>query len=173
MTPLEGTESANSGKDGTLKGRLRYTHDAMIDLVIQNPAITQREVALAFGLSEPWVSRVFCSDAFQARLAQRRTELIDPTLVASLEERLKGVAMQSLTILEEKLEKIRNPELAIKTLDLTTKALGYGARPQNVAIQQNFVAVVPAKAASEDAWAAAHRGGQQVIEAPTVEIKEI
>lgn len=164
-TPLLGTESAAGAID-----RVKYTHDAMIDLVLAKPGIKQGEIARHFGYTEGWVSRIFCSDAFQARLAERKGELIDPTIVASMEERMNALAMQSMNILEEKLAMTRNPDLAVKVFEVSTKAAGYGARQQNVQVQNNFVVAMPSKAESEDAWALAHKpgGGGQVIEAETV-----
>lgn len=157
--PLLGTESAA----GALQ-RVRYTHDAMIDLLIANPAISQNEIAKHFNYSVPWVSRVFCSDAFQARLAARREELVNPVLAQGVEDRIKGLAMQSLEVLENKLAATQSPDLALKIFELSTKAAGYGARSSNVAVQQNFVVTLPNKIESAQAWADAHRPPQTIIE---------
>lgn len=151
-TPLQGTESAANAI-----GRVHYHHDAMIDLILAVPGISQGEIAKQFGHTQAWVSRIFCSDAFQARLAERKTELLDPTIIASLEERMRGVTMQSLDILAAKLEATQSAEMALQTLGVTTKALGFGARvtgPQSV--QNNFVVMVPEKSKSVSDWQAAH-----------------
>lgn len=137
--------------------RVRYTHDAMIDLVIANPAISQNTIAAHFGYSVGWVSRIFNSDAFQARLAQRKSDLVDPSLVLTIEEKLRALAGRSLDIVQEKLDQTPTFDNAFQVLELSTKALGYGARQQNVAVQQNFVVAMPAKAASATDWAAQHR----------------
>lgn len=160
--PLEGTKW---GKDAIQ--RVKYSHDAMIDLIIVNPAISQGEIAKAFGYTEPWVSRIFGSDAFQARLAQRKSDLVDPTLVASVEERLQAVAFRSLDLVMEKLE---NPKLctldqAMKAVEVSTKALGYGARQTNVAVQTSFVVAMPSVNPDANSWAEQHRGGV-VVESP-------
>jgi hypothetical protein len=152
-TPLAGTESAA----GALS-RVHYTHDAMIDLLIQNPKISQNDLAKTFGYSVAWVSRIMNSDAFNARLAERKSELVDPSILHTLEERFKALASTSMDILAEKLAAGRNPDLALKALDLTTKALGYGARNTGVNLQQNFVVAIPSKAASPQAWAEKYSG---------------
>lgn len=159
-TPLASTQSAAGAID-----KVRYTHDAMIDLIIVNPSITQRELAKHFGYTEAWISRIHCSDAFQARLAERRTEVVDPILAATNKDRLEGVVAQSLDILAEKLEQTRNPDLATKVLDIASKAAGYGARQTNLAVQQQFVVHLPNKIQDPHAWANAHRpgGGEGVI----------
>lgn len=153
--PLKSTESAA----GAIQ-RIKYTHDAMIDLIIANPGMKQGQIAAHFGYTEPWVSRIFCSDAFQARLAERKTEIVDPTITASVKDRIEGLAMQSLEIISEKLAATKNPDLAIKAFELSTKAAGYGARQSNVAVQQNFVVAIPNKIADPQAWAASCNGGE-------------
>ncbi len=150
MQPLKSTESAA----GALQ-RVKYSHDAMIDLVIQNPMISQNELALYFNYTPSWVSRIMCSDAFNARLAERRDELVGTMLAVTIEERFAALAMRSLDVLQTKLESSQNPELALRTLEISSKAMGYGARKDPVA-QTNVVVMMPGKAASEDAWASAY-----------------
>lgn len=139
MLPLNSTESA---KDAIQ--RVSYTHDGMIDVIIARPMVTQGQLAEHFGYSEGWISRIMCSDAFQARLADRRTEIVNPEILTTFEERLKGMAMQSLDIIQEKLD-VRNPKTgladtatAFKALEISTRSLGYGARAANVAVQTNI-----------------------------------
>lgn len=135
--------------------KIRYTHDAMIDTIIANPAISQGELAALFGYSQSWVSVVLNSDAFRERLAARRAELVDPAIVASVEERLRGLANLSAQITTEHLAATRDPQLALKALSVATKALGYGApAPAQQAVQVNVspVVVVPAKEGSSEEW---------------------
>jgi hypothetical protein len=155
---LQGTASAA----GAI-AKVRYTHDAMIDMLIANPGIAQGALAKHFGFTQAWVSRIINSDAFQARLAERKKEIVDPSLVMSVDERLATLADRSLSILHEKLEMTQSPELAFKAAKLTIEALGYGARSQNVNLQQNFIVPMPSKAASDADWARAH---QQQLPAP-------
>ena len=139
MEPLKSTPTAAG-----FLGRVTYTHDAMIDCIIAMPEISGAQLAAHFGYTEAWISRCTCSDAFQARLAERRTEICNPALIATFEERLKGLAMQSLEAVCEKLNQrdadtgLVDPAYALKALELSTKSLGYGARQTNVAIQNNM-----------------------------------
>ena len=66
--------------------RVHYSHEAMIDIIIAEPNITQGELAARFNRSQGWISIVMGSDAFQAALAKRRDDLLDPFLIATLEE---------------------------------------------------------------------------------------
>jgi len=152
--PLQGTASA-----ATSIARVSYTHDSMIDMLIANPSISGAQLANAFGYSQAWVSRVMNSDAFLARLAVRKNDVVDPTLTLSIDEKLRALASMSIDIVQEKLLLTKSVETGLKALEMTTKALGYGARQQNVSLQQNFVVALPPKAPSAESWAAAH-GGQ-------------
>jgi len=118
--------------------KVRYTHDAMIDLVVQNPAISQNEIGARFGYTASWVSLIFSSDAFQERLTARKTELVDPTIRASIEERLRAVTTRSLDVLLDKLNKPASSvpdNLALRAAELGAKGLGVGGHaPQAPAV---------------------------------------
>ena len=159
-TPLMGTDSAA----GAIQ-RVSYTHDALIDMIIANPAISQGGLAKAFGYTQGWLSRVMNSDAFQARLAARKTEVVDPQLVLSIDEKLRALASKSLDVVLDKLAVTQNPDTALKALEVTSKALGYGARQQNLNVQQNFVVALPPKAETAQDWAMEHGPGV-VIDMP-------
>jgi hypothetical protein len=152
--PLQGTQSA-----ATAIARVKYSHDAMIDLIISNPAISQGQLAAEFGYTQAWVSRVMNSDAFQARLALRKEDIVDPSLVATIDEKLRALASKSLDVVLEKLTVTNSAEMGLKALEITSKALGYGARQQNLNVQQNFVVALPPKSADAASWVAAHGSG--------------
>jgi hypothetical protein len=155
--PLEGTESAANAV-----ARVNYTHDAMIDLIIANPSISQNELAKHFGYSVPWLSRIRNSDAFLARLAERKQAIVDPSLVLSVEEKLRTIVDKSAEIIMNKLEQTQSVDLALKALDLGGKLAGYGARQQGPVVQNNFVVALPPKSTTEAGWAATH--GPEVID---------
>jgi hypothetical protein len=144
--PLLGTASAANAID-----RVKYSHDAMIDLMIAQPFVTQGELAKHFGYTQAWVSRIINSDAFQARLALRKEDLIDPTIVASIDEKMRAVASKSLDVVLEKLSTVQSFDQGLKAFETVSKALGYGAR-QAPQVQNNFVVALPQKAASAEEW---------------------
>jgi hypothetical protein len=108
--------------------RLTYTHDAMVDLIIQAPTVTTKELGELFGYSAGWVARVIASDAFQARIAERKAQLIDPQITQSLNERLKGVAIHAVDLIGQKLDSEQSASYAIDALGLATSAMGLGKR---------------------------------------------
>jgi hypothetical protein len=133
--------------------RVRYTHDAVIDEILINPAVSQGDLAKQFGFTQAWMSIVINSDAFQNRLAERKGELIDPKIRASIQERLDAVARRSMDRIMERLD---GPG-AIKDGDLVAMAkLGIGDRNNRVAapVTQNnlYVVALPAPAPNAQAW---------------------
>lgn len=136
--------------------KVRYTHDALIDDILMNPAISQGELAKAYGYSQTWMSIVINSAAFKERLAERKGELIDPRVQATINERLDAVANRSL---EKLIDRLDNPGAQIKTLELVAIAkLGVGdknTRPAGPQTQNNlYVVSLPAPAQNSAAWIA-------------------
>lgn len=142
--------------------KVSYTHDAMIDAMLANPKITGRELAEMFDYTEGSISVIRNSDAFLARYAERKKDLVDPVIVASVEDRLRAVADASL---EKVLERLQSPikapdDFLLQSAKLATAALGYGARPTGgQQVQQNVAVViqVPPKITSSSDWASAHQ----------------
>jgi len=129
--------------------KMRYSHEAMARLILENPAIHQNQIAVEFGRSPSWVSTIITSDAFQAVYAGLQAELLDPELRLTLQERLKALTVQSLKVLQEKLSRPASEvpdNLALRAAELGAKSLGLGQPQPSVIV------------ASEDRLAAlAHR----------------
>lgn len=150
--------------------KVRYSHDAMIDLMIADPTIRQNDLAAIFDRTPSWISLVVNSDAFQARLEERRKELVDPALTASIKERLSAIAD---TCLQKVLERVSQPvqlvsdDYLLQTAKFATAALGYGARPTASVgdVNVGVVVQVPNKIASAQDWVAAHSPRQ--VEGPS------
>jgi hypothetical protein len=107
----------------TLK-KLTYTHEAMIDLILQEPTVTYKELAEVFSFSEGWISRVVASDSFQARLSERKASLIDPLIARSLNDRLRGVAVKAIDLVNEKLSaEEAGAAYALDALGIATSAM--------------------------------------------------
>lgn len=123
------------------KNRPNYTHQAMIDFMLSNPGVSQNAIAHHFGYTPAWISTMMASDAFQAMYAERREQMVDPAVQATIEANLKGAMHRSMDILNAKLNKPINEipdNLVLRTLDVTSRALGYGAKETKVAVQVNL-----------------------------------
>lgn len=148
-------------KNGIVK--IRYSHDAMIDVILAEPTIRQNDLAAMFDRTPGWVSQVINSDAFQARLEERRGEIVDPAITATLKERLSAVADASL---QKLLERVAAPvqlvtdDFMLQAAKFATTALGYGARAPTGAsetqVNVGVVVHVPPKIDSAQSWVEMH-----------------
>jgi hypothetical protein len=114
---------------GAKPPKMRYSHDAMVDMIIANPHMTQNQLAAAFGYTPAWVSTIMSSDAFKAKLQNRKEEVVDPALLMTIEEKFKGLTERSLAVLTEKLSQPAQmipDNLALRAAELGAKALGVG-----------------------------------------------
>lgn len=108
--------------------KVRYSHTDMIDFIIANPHVSQNAIAMRYGYTPAWVSRVITSDVFQSQMALRREEIIDPDLRATCQERFQALVHLSLQRLMGMLEQPTvKPEVALRALELGAKSLGMGA----------------------------------------------
>jgi predicted transcriptional regulator len=149
--------------------KLRYTHEAMVDQIIANPGISQNDLGALFGYSASWVSRILSSDAFQAKLAERSEQLIDPAIRSSVEDRFKGMVLRSMEILAEKLDRPSKEvpdQLVLRSLELSSRALGYGAKKEE-APQQTVNLSVHLENLGEGLVELLKRKKTQAIEAST------
>ena len=140
--------------------KTRYTHEAIIDVIISNPGVSQNDLAREFGFTPGWMSIIINSDAFQERLTERKAELSDPVIRASIEDRLDALAKRSL---DKLLDRIDNNH-PISTGDLVRMAtLGAGdrnKRPEKAAIEQNlYVVNLPPPARDSNSWLATSSRG--------------
>jgi DNA-binding MarR family transcriptional regulator len=131
---------------------VRYTHDAIIDTILENPGVSQGDLSRMFGYTQSWMSIIINSDAFQERLAERKGELVDPRITASLEERAESVARLALDRLMDEIER-PGPK---KIQDLVAAAkIGLGDRMvKNPSVQNNnlYVVALPPPAETTSAW---------------------
>lgn len=153
--------------------KVSITHDAILDYVIANPSRTQREIAAEFKYTQVMIGVILRSDSFKKRLKERKSELVDPLIMQQVEDRLTGLAHMSMEVLERKLENSEDSKLALATLDLTTRAAGYGAKSNQV-IQNQYVVHLPGPAANSQEWASkfAPRADLPVLR-PSVEDAEV
>ena len=126
-------QSNQSAAQRALKRGVNYSHQAMIDLIIQCPGISQNDIAAHFGYSVSWISTLMASDAFQSQLAKRREEIVDPMLIATAEERFKGIALRAADLIAERLAQLPDkiPDtFLLRSFELSSRAAGYGARQE-------------------------------------------
>lgn len=107
--------------------KVRYSHDALIDLMLANPTATQTELGAKLGYTGAWISNISASDAFKARFAARRAEITDPVLLATINERFESLAARSLERLMQKLDAPEvSDQVVLKAVELGARAVGIG-----------------------------------------------
>jgi hypothetical protein len=119
---------ASTGK--AVVSALRYSPELMVDLILNNPDYSPKELSQVFGRSQSWVAQVLASQSFQDALEPVRHQVINPEYSMTLEERFRGLVIRSATVLQEKLEtgKALPDATVLKTLEIGIKALGMGQK---------------------------------------------
>lgn len=111
---------------------LRNWHDAMLDDLVIEPAVTLKELAVRYGVSEQAVGMVVRSDMFQQRLRERR-EILHAVTDRTVGEKVQRVAGQALDNLHKRLANATafgvTMDQELQTAEMALKALGYGATP--------------------------------------------
>lgn len=137
--------------------KVRYVHEAMIDTILAQPSILQKELAAKFNYSAIAIGYIVRSDAFKERLAQRKEELVDPLITCAVEEqftldaKLEGLAHASLDRLIERIEN----KLPMTNSDLISAAkLGVGEKKaiNPYLTQNNYIVQLPPVAADPKKW---------------------
>lgn len=153
-------------------GAIPFSIPTMVDLIVQNPSWSHKQLGEVFGRSASWIAQVLAMQVFQDALEPRRHEVLNPEYAMTLDERFKALTIRSLTVLQEKLENGKAlPDMTIiKTAELGIKALGMGQKqkeedkPQES--QQNS-----SEAVAEKIMAAMNK--RRAESAVDVEVKEV
>lgn len=104
--------------------KVSHIHECIINEMVADPLVTQKELCERFAYSAGWMSRLINSDSFQARLAERREQLLDPMLKARLKDKMESVVMQSLSTIQHKLNAPEaSADLAMASLGVLQQGL--------------------------------------------------
>lgn len=75
---------------GSASSPLRYSPELFVDLIINNPDYSPKQLGEIFGKPQSWVAQVLASANFQTALDPRRAEVLNPEYAMTLEERFRG-----------------------------------------------------------------------------------
>lgn len=121
--------------------KVNYSHVDMIDCIIANPSISQGQLAARYGYTQAWICQVMQSDAWQSLAAKRRAEIVDPTLLATINERFQAMTVRSLERLMEKLDAPQvSDNVVLKAVELGARAMGVGGNAPPSAPPQDHLA---------------------------------
>lgn len=127
--------------------KVSIKHDAILDFLLVNPEMKLGLVAAHFDVSQAWLSVIIHSDAFQARLKEKGSDMFGATIVP-LREKLLGVAHVGVDKLGEAMENASassDKQFIADTTDSILKNLGYSPKSaapiQTGNTQNNFFVV--------------------------------
>lgn len=123
-----------------------WFHHDIINCMLANPGITNREIAAKIGRTESTVSLIINSDIFRASLASRRAEL-NERLDDQIATGMRQVAEKTLGAIVAKIDAGRDKLPLPQLVDLADKMLdqlGYGPQaPSPVQMNMQFNGLVP------------------------------
>lgn len=113
--------------------KVSIKHEEIMNFMLANPTRKLQDVARHFGITPGWLSCVIHSEAFQARLAERKDAIFNET-VLPLKEKMMVVAHQALDTLVERVPLMSDKDLN-NLADQTLEKLGFGSKGSHAATQ--------------------------------------
>lgn len=136
--------------EGVELQKLSHRHQAIADIIIANPKITQKEIAGEVGMTENWVSTIMRSDLFQSYLAQRRAQFEERLLDRKIEVQSKAleVGYKGLMKAEEALDAdeadpVETFSKALQAAGIGRSGAAGGEGSQQTNIQNNYYTATP------------------------------
>lgn len=172
----DGDETDTASESVPAIQKLSHRHEAIMVFMVANPAMSLGDVAKHFNISQPWLSSVIWSDAFQAKFKQMREDYMGSALLGIV-DKVELLAHMSLDKIIEELPHTKGVGPAQGVMNDTLKALGYGA-PQAAgaihvhgtgAVQVNQVNPAILDRANEKRLAAARKNGHATEETSGVQ----
>lgn len=106
--------------------KMSVRHDQILEWLLQNPDRKMRDCAMHFGISQPWLSQIVHSDAFQAKYRERCAEL-EVLALHTVNDKLNNVVALTLEKVEEHVAHGAPSEKFLTDVMATgLKAAGYG-----------------------------------------------
>lgn len=125
---------------------MKLWHETVAAMMLADPARTQRSIAGELKVTEAWLSTMVNSDMFRAYLSGLKDGLITGPAIASLKERVEGIASMALTRVETLIPYMQ-PKEAIDAADKLLHRAGYApktgapAGPAGGNTQNNYITV--------------------------------
>jgi hypothetical protein len=115
--------AAAPGSPGIKKVSIK--HEAILNFLLAHPLVKLRDVAKHFEVSQPWLSNVIHSDAFQRQLRLRQDIHFDASILPIM-ERMQLVAEKAVDKLLEEIPFESDVAKLNQVVDKTLTRLGYG-----------------------------------------------
>lgn len=105
--------------------KVSHSHEAIILWLLENPDRPLRECAAIFGYTQPWLSTVIHSDAFQEQLRLRQNEMMVLT-GRDIRHKMEAAADIALEGLTRKLENTEDGDFLLDATDKLLARMGHG-----------------------------------------------
>ena len=115
---------------------LRVRHLQIVEYMLANPTETYAEISKKFQVSVPWISVLYRSQLFQAKLRQRLTEhevMTDMTVL----DQITGVAQLALEKTAVFVQNSGDPDYVLDVADKLLRRAGYGTNAAKVTVNNN------------------------------------
>lgn len=116
---------------------LSHTHVEIMDYMMANPSMNLGDVARHFGYTQPWLSCIIHSDAFQTMLREKQNTAFHHT-VLPIREKITQVAHQTLDKLANMLPNETDVRTVAQVADSMLDRIGFGSKPINGNTQINI-----------------------------------
>lgn len=128
--------------------KLNWKHGMILDLIVENPEMKQKDIAVATGMSQSWISTIMGTDLFRAEYERRRALVVAATTEA-IADQLRANVQKGISRLGEI---VQNSESSDATATNATKvmlgALGMGGKQVHNNVTHNNNTQVNAENAS-------------------------
>lgn len=113
--------------------RLSIRHEAIMDYLMANPCVPLSQVAQTFGVTQPWLSQIIHSDAFQSMLKTKQ-EIAFHHTVLPLREKMTNIAHMALDKLAQTLPTETDVGTINKVAEGVLDRLGYSSKTPAVVV---------------------------------------
>ena len=115
---------------------LRVRHLQIVEYMLANPTEKYEDISKKFQVTVPWISVIYRSQLFQAKLRQRLAEhevMTDMTVL----DQITGVAQLALQKTAAFVEHSGDPDYVLDVADKLLRRAGYGTSAAKVTVNNN------------------------------------
>lgn len=106
--------------------KLSHKHEEIMNFMLANPTAKLADVAKHVGMTQPWLSCIIHSEAFQASLAIRQDAIFNGT-VLPIKQKMTAIAHQALDQISDRMPMMEDKVVA-SIADSTLDRLGFGSK---------------------------------------------
>lgn len=125
-----------------------HRHHGIMLWMLVNPHKPLKECAKELGYSQPWLSCVIHSDAFQAQFDELKIQSRDDVCMG-LKDKMTGLAHQAVDKLSDQIALSEDPSFILSAADKMLSKLGYAPQTANVNINTGGGAIAVTQVSRE------------------------